>query len=115
MSLLAPLLVPSLLTAHNSSSTSLLVKWTGLQEEDFRGQPIGYNVIYYSVEVESDINFLRVNYTTNTTMLTNLTVYTIYIINMSAVSSGGIGPVKTVKARTDAEGKDVFKLRLLVR
>lgn len=114
MSLLAPLLAPGLLTAHNSSSTSLFVKWTGLQEEDFRGKPIGYNIIYYPVEVEGDINFLRVNYMTNTTMLTNLTFYTIYVINISAVSSGGIGPVKTAKARTDAEGTSVFKLRLLV-
>lgn len=115
MSLLAPLLAPGLLTAHNSSSTSLLVKWTGLQGEDFRGKPIGYNIIYYPAVVEGDINFFRVNYMTNTTILTNLTIYTKYVINVSAVSSGGIGPVKTAKARTDAEGMGVFKLRLLIR
>lgn len=115
MSLLAPLLAPGLLTAHNSSSTSLLVKWTGLQEEDFRGKPIGYNIIYYPAVVEGDINFFRVNYMINTTILTNLTIYTKYVINVSAVSSGGIGPVKTAKARTDAEGMGVFKLRLLIR
>ncbi|PFX34734.1 Protein sidekick-1, partial [Stylophora pistillata] len=98
----APLRAPALVTAHNSSFTSLLIHWTQLPEEDFRGQPIGYNVIYYPAEEKSDINSVTVNYTTNTTTLTNLTVYTMYVINVSAVSSGGIGPAKTAKARTDA-------------
>lgn len=103
-----------MVTAYNYSSTSLLVQWTSLPHEDFRGQPIGYKIIYYPVEVVSDLNFLRVNYTMNSTMLTNLTVYTIYVINVSAVSSGGIGPVKTANGRTDSQGMGVFKLRLLV-
>lgn len=93
-----------MVTAHNSSSTSLLVEWTRLPEEDFRGLPIGYKIIYYPAEVQSEINFMTVNYTTNTTVLTNLTVYTKYVINASAVSSGGIGPVNTIKARTNGEG-----------
>ena len=96
---------------YNSSPTSLLVQWTRLPEEDFCGQPIGYNILYYPAEVESDINFVTLNYTTNTTTLTSLTVYTMYVINVSAVSSGGIGPVKTTKAQTGAEGMDIFKLR----
>ena len=46
------------------------------------------------------------NVTRNATTLSKLIVYTMYVINVSAVSSGGIGgPAKTVKARTDAEGK----------
>ena len=69
--------------------------------------PIGYAIIYYPAEVESDINFVTVNFTTNTTTLTNLTVYTMYVINVSAVSSGGIGIANTVKARTAAEGEMV--------
>ena len=50
---------------------------------------------------------MTVNYTTNTKTLTNLTVYTMYVINVLAVSSGGIGPARTARARTDAEGKYV--------
>ena len=52
---------------------------------------------------------MSLNYTTNATTLTNLTVYTMYVINVSAVSSGGIGPANTARARTDAEGKEVLK------
>lgn len=46
VSFLAPPQAPVLVTAHNSSSTSLLAEWTRLLEEDFRGQPIGYKIIY---------------------------------------------------------------------
>ena len=80
-----------------------------MPEEHFQGQPIGYNITYYPVDLESDVNFTSVNYTTNTTTLTNLTVYTMYVINVSAVSCGGIGPANTAKARTDAAGMEVLK------
>ena len=82
------------------------VKWNYLLEEDFQGQPIGYNITYYSVDLESSVRFVRVNFTTDTTTLTNLAAYTMYIINVSAVSSGGIGPANTARARTDAAGRD---------
>ena len=82
------------------------VKWNYLLEEDFQGQPIGYNITYYSVDFESGVRFVRVNFTTDTTTLTNLAAYTMYIINVSAVSSGGIGPANTARARTDAAGRD---------
>ena len=82
------------------------VKWNYLSEEDFKGKPIGYNITYYSVDIENDVKFVRLNFTANTTTLTNLTVYTMYAINVSAVSSGGIGPANTARARTDAGGRD---------
>ena len=75
--------------------------------EDFQGKPIGYKITYYPVYSANDVISLNVNYTTNTTTLTNLTVYTMYAINVSAVSSGGIGPANTAKARTGAEGRKV--------
>ena len=89
---------------YYDSSTSLVVRWSHLLEKQFQGQPIGYKIAYYSDESENNRNVVRLNYTTNTTTLTNLTVYTKYVINVSAVSSGGIGPSNTVKARTDARG-----------
>ena len=79
-----------------------------MPEEHFQGQTIGYNITYYPVDLESDINFVSVNYTTNTTTLTNLSVYTMYVINVKAVSSGGIGPTNTAKARTEAKGRKVL-------
>lgn len=65
---------------------------------------MGYIISYYPLYSENDVNQARVIYPTNTTALTNLTVYTVYVINVSAVSSGGIGPANTVKARTGAKG-----------
>lgn len=102
----APSLAPELITACATSPTSLMVKWRHLAEEQFHGKQIGYNISYRSVKLGSDKNFVTVNYTKNTTILINLTVYTMYVINVSAISSGGIGPAKTVKAQTEAEGMD---------
>ena len=102
---LAPLHGPEVVFAYNSSFSSLLVRWSHLPEKYFRGQPVGYNIVYNPVDSESNMNFVSLNHKTNTTTLTNLTVYTMYVINVSAVSSGGIGPANTVKARTDADGR----------
>ena len=102
-----PNLAPDQVTAYNTSSTSLKVKWTRLEEESFQGKPIGYKIVYYPDYLESDVNFVTVYFVSNTTTLTNLTVYTMYVINVSAVSSGGIGPANTARARTDAGGISV--------
>ena len=93
-----------MVTAHHSSSTSLVVNWSHLPEKRFQGKPVGYKITFHPVGSENDVNRVSVNYTTNSTTLTNLTAYTIYVIRVSAVSSGGIGTANTVKARTDAEG-----------
>ena len=102
--LLAPLQAPDLIRAYNSSSTSLLIKWSHLSFEHFQGEPIGYNITHQSMDVEGGIHFVQVNHTTNTTTLSSLAIYTTYVINVSAVSSGGRGPANMAKARTDAEG-----------
>ena len=94
-----------MVVARNSSSTSMVVRWSHLPENILRGQPIGCSITYHPVNLESSFSVLSVNYPTNTTTLTNLTVYTTYVINVTAVSSGGIGPASTAKARTDAEGE----------
>lgn len=109
---IAPFRAPNSVTVLDSSSTSLLVKWNHLPKVDFQGQPVGYNVTYCSDDLECNMNFVSVNFTTNTTTLSNLTVYTMYIVNVSVVSSGGIGPESTIKARTGAEGTDVFRIDL---
>ena len=105
----APCRASDLVVAYNLSSTSLAVKWRQLPENYFQGEQLSYRISYNPDGSENDINFVSVNYTSNTTTLTNLTVYTVYVINVSAVSSGGIGPANTVKARTGAEGKMVYK------
>ena len=80
------------------------MEWSRVDEEHFRGQPIGYKITYFPDSLNSDINFVNVNVASNNTTLTNLTAYTMYVINVSAVSSGGIGPANRAIARTDAEG-----------
>ena len=66
---------------------------------------MGYKVTYYPDGLESVINLVVVNLT-NTTELTNLYAFTMYVINISAVSSGGVGPWNTIKARTDDAGTE---------
>ena len=80
------------------------MNWSNLPEMQFQGKPLSYKITFHPVELRIDVNHVSVNYTTNSTTLTNLTAYTIYVIRVSAVSSGGIGPANTMKARTDSEG-----------
>ena len=104
----APFLAPNFVTANNSSSTSLIVKWRHLSERYFRGLPLGYTITYHSADLENNIVIVSVSSSTNITTLANLNVYTMYVINVSAVSSGGVGPANTAKARTNAEGTVAF-------
>ena len=71
-----------------------------MPKQYLQGKPIGYNIVYYPVDLERNSQFLNVSYTTNTTNLTELDVYTMYAINVSAVSSGGVGPAKSTFAST---------------
>ena len=100
----APSRAPEFVIVQTSSSTSLIVEWSHLPRDQFRGQPIGYNVTYCPIDSENIVNFVNVNFASNNTILNNLTVYTMYFINVSAVSSGGIGPASPAKARTEAQG-----------
>ena len=104
----APFSAPDLVIAYNLSSTSLVVEWRHLPENYFQGEQLSYRISYNPDGSENNINVFSVNYMSNTTTLTNLIVYTVYVINVSAVSSGGIGPENTVKARTGAEGRMVY-------
>ena len=104
----APFLAPNFVTANNSSSTSLIVKWRHLSERYFRGLPLGYTITYHPTDLENNIVIVSVSSSTNITTLANLNVYTMYVINVSAVSSGGVGPANTAKARTNAEGTVAF-------
>lgn len=90
--------------ARTSNSTSLVVKWSHLSKEHFRGKPVGYYITYFPADSEGDIDFVNVDLASNYTVLLNLTAYTMYVINVSAVTPGGIGPANMARARTEAEG-----------
>lgn len=100
----APSRAPDIVIAQKANSTSLVVKWSHLPEEYFRGLPTGYSITYFAANSENDVNFVDVTFASNSTILSNLTAYTMYVINVSAVSPGGKGPANTVKVRTQAEG-----------
>lgn len=104
--IIAPAVAPNLITAFNKSSTSLVVEWSHVAEEDFRGEPYGYSITYLGSDLKK--YFVYADYLTNSSTLTNLDIYTMYVINVSAVSSGGIGPENTARARTDAAGTVKF-------
>lgn len=99
----APAQAPDIIVAYNSSSTSLIVKWNHLSKRYFNGEPLGYKVTYHPFSLERNISSITVKYK-NITELTNLSAFTMYVINVSAVSSGGVGPWNTIKARTDDAG-----------
>ena len=105
----APSREPDIITAHNSGSTSLIVTWSHLPKQYFRGEPLGYKLTYYPLGLETNVSFVTVKYT-NTTELINLAAFTMYVINVSAVSSGGVGPGNTTKARTSDAGINDFLL-----
>ena len=105
----ATIRAPDIITAHNSNWTNLIVEWSHLPKQYFRGEPLGYRVTYYPLGLETNITFVIVNYT-NKTELINLAAFTIYVIDVSAVSSGGVGPGNTTKARTNDAGINDFLL-----
>ncbi|XP_078344032.1 polycystin family receptor for egg jelly-like [Oculina patagonica] len=98
----APTRAPDLVSAYNSSSTSVVVKWSHVPKQYFHGKPIGYKIIYHPVGLVEKAFSFSLQYPANTTTLTDLAVYTMYVINVSAVSSGGVGPGNMAMARTDA-------------
>ena len=86
-----------------------------MPKQYYNGEPIGYRILYYPVDLESDFKFVSVNYTINTTSLTKLYVYTKYAINVSAVSSGGVGPAVMAITRTNAEGDGILKNSVILK
>ena len=86
-----------------------------MPKQYYNGEPIGYRILYYPVDMESDFKFASVNYTINTTTLTELYVYTKYAINVSAVSSGGVGPTNMTMAQTGSEGEGILNLLLNIK
>ena len=83
-----------------------------MPKQYFQGKAMGYRITYYPVDLKSEIRFVSVAYTTNTTTLTKLDVYTMYLVYVSAVSSGGVGPAITLMTRTGSEGNEILVLVL---
>ena len=95
----APSRAPDLVTAHNTSSTSLVVKWSHVPRQYFDGKPIGYN-IHYVCRADKDIKIVSVSSATNTITLSNLHVYSMYYVAVAAVNSEGEGPATKIFVST---------------
>lgn len=102
---------PDWVTAYNTSSTSLVVKWTHVPKYHFGKNPVGYN-IYYISDLDEHFQSVSVNYTTSTITLTNLHVYTQYYVGVVAENSVGEGHAQTAFAST-GENRLLFLSRLV--
>ena len=99
-----PSLAPVNLRAYNMSSTSLLVAWEQLPEDQVNGILLGYEVTY-SKYGEIDMGKQNVSVMLNITILRGLHKFTIYQVNVSAFTRVGSGPEANISASTDQDGE----------
>ena len=100
----APSRPPDVIFPYNTTSKSLIVKWSHVPKQYFNGKPTGYNISYYPATFEWNVRFVTVDYKTNSTELSNLAAFTIYVIKVAAVSSGGVGPRSMISVQTKDAG-----------
>ena len=98
---LEPSAPPANVTGNNSSSTSILVQWDEVPENDKNGIIKGYNVTYKDwrtgVEKTKTVNTRQVE-------LTGLNKFTKYNISVLAFTVKGDGPLSsTITVTTDED------------
>lgn len=111
---LDPIEIPSNVSAVNTSSTSLLVNWTHIENINWRGIPLGYRIYYWSPELplEPVLNTTALP-SMNYFELKSLSKYTTYCLNVTAFNSGGDGNSSNALClKTDQDGKVVFLNRI---
>ena len=104
-----PSLAPVNLRARNISSTSLLVVWEPLPDDEVNGILLGYKVTYRKHE---DVHARKQNRSTvlNYTILAGLNKFTAYDVNVSAFTLVGNGPEASATASTDEDGKKALNI-----
>jgi len=104
----APNLAPVNLRAHNMSSTSLLVAWEQLPEDQVNGILLGYKVAYSKY---GEIDARKQNVSTMMSfIISGLDKFTVYQVNVSAFTRVGNGPEAIVSASTDQDGEENLTL-----
>ena len=86
------------------SSTSLLVAWGQLPEDQVNGILLGYKVTY-SKYGEIDARKQNVSTMLNSIIISGLDKFTVYQVNVSAFTRVGNGPEAIVSASTDQDGE----------
>ena len=92
---------PSNIRGHHSSSTSIVVQWNEVPQEQRNGEIQGYRVLYNDAdgpEQEKEVDAL-----TKQTSLTDLKKATVYTIKVLAFTSVGDGPASFEISVTTAE------------
>ncbi|XP_037087916.1 tyrosine-protein phosphatase 99A-like [Pollicipes pollicipes] len=99
----APAGKPAILAAHNTSSTSVRVRWRPLSKEELRGEFQFYRITYRErSNVSSRIRELRIkDERVQSHTISGLRPYTQYIISIQVENPAGLGPSSTVVVTTD--------------
>ena len=96
-------------TAHNTSSTSILVQWKAVPEDHVNGILRGYHVFYKRADkVNTSVNVVRVNVSTLSAELQGLKKYGEYVIRVAAFTVGDGKKSIPEFCRTDEDSKSVL-------
>ena len=100
-----PNFAPQNVRGRNTSSTSILVMWDEVPDDQQNGNITGYNITYHS-QTENDNGNVRVNASVRQTELKNLKEYVNYNITVFASTVKGDGPASyPIVVRTDQDSK----------
>ncbi|XP_071438889.1 putative receptor-type tyrosine-protein phosphatase mosPTP-1 isoform X2 [Hetaerina americana] len=94
---------PLITTAHNTSSTSLLISWKAPPKETIHGEFLGYRISYRprdKGEKDAKETYIRDPKVESHT-LTGLDTYTQYLVSLQVFNPEGPGPITTVLVMTD--------------
>lgn len=101
----APSAAPVNVHGHNSSSSSIRVKWGEVPANKQHGKILRYTVIYQDLKVGTDRQ-KHVICPTREVELKNLAKYTDYSIRVLAATAQGDGPASVpIIVRTDEDSK----------
>jgi hypothetical protein len=98
---------PTLMSFHNTSSTSLQVTWVDIPPQYVHGILLGYRVLYRPLNVTEDTySVVQVGPSSLHTILENLYKYMDYGIRVMGFTRTGHGTVNDeVIVRTDQDGE----------
>ena len=107
---LEPSSPPENVQGHNSSSTSISVKWDEVPAEKQNGEILNYTVMYGKTGGGEAEKRKQVNSPSRNVQLTNLAKYTSYSIRVLAATVKGDGPPSNpIQVRTDEDSKETLR------
>nr|XP_023652571.1 leukemia inhibitory factor receptor-like isoform X1 [Paramormyrops kingsleyae]XP_023652580.1 leukemia inhibitory factor receptor-like isoform X1 [Paramormyrops kingsleyae]XP_023652586.1 leukemia inhibitory factor receptor-like isoform X1 [Paramormyrops kingsleyae] len=86
-----PVSAPANITSLNATSSSLVVQWSPIAEEDLRGFLLGYRIYYSENKQENQSIVVQVGHTEHSHVLSGLKQQTVYMLRMSVFTAAGEG------------------------